>query len=451
VARSIDGVQKSTDGADFDLEVPSSSAATTPPPLPPRTPPALPGQKKPGPQRVGIGIVSLLLAAAAFLLPVAGAGTFAALKWHRSGSAAGDGDPYVAMDISSKGVSCVQFEVFADDDYGYDFRLIDEQSLKTELAADLGKTGEFSPTGVKKAAQVIKTFHDLLTKEKKVPPGHIFLAGSSGLMAPIRDRKDLSPAQKKALIARNKKLLADRIKEEVGLEVDFVEQHEEALYNIEGLIRSRDLDVGLYLDVGSGGTRCGYRDRSGAIKNMRVGGVTAFRGSIETMQKRNRNLALPELASRVAAAELRPALRAQIKKQPDFMEREKVYLVGGITWVMATCQHPERCVARRGQYVKLTTRDIEEFRKNVAKPGHYLKKYQPPEGLNLSPEQKKELEKTLKKQAGFFPTREHLVAGAEILYALAQELELERKTVWFHRNGHIAWLQSYIEEQGGLK
>ena len=349
------------------------------------------------------------------------------------------------MKLGSKGSSCVLFEVFPDDEYENDFRLLEENGMKTELGADLGKTGTFSDEGLAKAAKEVEKFYNLLTQEKGVSPDNIFLVASTGLLEAVRKRADLSEAKKTDLIKENRRRLTAVIKEKVGLTVAFIDQNDEDQYEIEGLIRSRDRETaGMYLNVGSGATRGAYV-KSGVIKQIKLSGVTAARERLLALQKESPD----EAGARLGKDDLRPALRKQIAKDPELKKRQKVYLVGGITWVMATCQHPKKCLAKRGTYIKLGVEDIEAFRKNVAGPGHYLKRCKLPAGL--TEEEQKELEATLKKQAGIFKTREELIAGAEILASLAVELDLEQKTVWFHRNGHVAWLQSYIEEHGGLK
>jgi hypothetical protein len=153
----------------------------------------------------------------------------------------------------------------------------------------------------------------------------------------------------------------------------------------------------------------------------------------------------PPTAEAVVNAKVRPALREKLKADGEFQSRDQVYLLGGITWVMATTQQPRRCVGKAGRYVKLSVDDIEKFRSKVNEPGHYLKNYKLPSGL--SEEDRRELSETLERQASIFKTREDLMAGAEILHALAEEMQLGSKTVWFDRRGHVAWLSLYLEER----
>jgi hypothetical protein len=444
VARPHEGVQPAPGQNPFDVARGDASASSSPPRL--RLPP-LPAENRPA-KRSAPGIVWVLLAVLVFLVPVAGAGTFAALNWRR-GLSETAGERFAAMQLGSKGVSIVLFEAYPDEEHGTDFQLLEEDSRNTDLADELGKTGSFSEAGLKRAAEVVKQTQEALIKDKKVPPGNIFLVGSAGLLATISSQRDLSPAEKNKRIAANKRRLSAIIEETVGLGVDFIDQHDEAQYEIEGLIRSRDLDVGMYIKVGSGETRGGYV-KSGVVKPIQISGLNASRNHLLALEKRSPDEPIANLAARLGKDRLRPELRKEIAGDPELLKRSKVYLVGGMTWVMATCRHPKKCVARRGTYVKLSVEDIEEFRRNVtAERGHYLHRYKQPRDLTAAEE--KELSATLKKQIDFFKAREDLVAGAEILYALAQELELENKTVWFHRHGHVVWMQSYIEEHAGLK
>src|SRR5262249_59871362 len=70
--------------------------------------------------------------------------------------------------------------------------------------------------------------------------------------------------------------------------------------------------------------------------------------------------------SRLGDSRLRPLLREQIKQNPELVKRQKIYLTGGVTWVMATCRHPKDAVAIPWQpSFRLTTRDIDNFRSDV--------------------------------------------------------------------------------------
>ena len=82
-------------------------------------------------------------------------------------------------------------------------------------------------------------------------------------------------------------------------------------------------------------------------------------------------------------------LRTSFKTFQD--GHEKVYLVGGIVWVMANYQHP----GDRGKYVKLTARDITWFEKAMRSSPNPLADFVAPAGLPpaLATEMKLEIQK----------------------------------------------------------
>jgi hypothetical protein len=400
--------------------------------------------RKPRRDAGGSGVFWVFAAAVVFLVPIGATTAFAALNWKRGAPAAAESAApsrtVVAMEVGSTAVNMAVFDVYPGDEGEPEVRFLAQQNAKTNLAEGMSKTGEFNPKGVDLTVKAVRDFRSQLEGQGlTIPPENFILVGSGGLMGAVRDRKDLTPKERSRLVLKNRALLRSRLQEEAGAEIDFIEPHEEASFQIYGVMRPRDWDEGLYVDVGGGGTRCGYRDRSGPIRTMAFPGLRAVRDRVAAGEK----------ASAVVDARVRPALRDKLKTDPEFQRREQVYVLGGITWVMVTTQKPTKLAStiRGPSFVKVSAEDVVAFHKKVNEEGYYLDRFVVP--ANLDDEAKKDMTETVARMKKIFPTREDLVAGAEILLALVEEMELERKTLWFNRMGHLAWLSRYLEEAPG--
>src|SRR5205823_2930811 len=128
---------------------------------------------------------------------------------------------------------------------------------------------------------------------------------------------------------------------------------------------------------------------------------------------------LSETAGRLAPGALHEPLQRHIERAPGLHSYDRVYLGGGVVWVMATCQHP---ADQSGSYVKLTVADIEAFAACLRKDPDFLKTFRPP--ADLDEKQREAVAKQVTKMREIFLSEE-LVAGAEILRALAAELKLD--------------------------
>ncbi len=102
---------------------------------------------------------------------------------------------------------------------------------------------------------------------------------------------------------------------------------------------------------------------------------------------------------------------------------------------MATFTHP----GSHGSYVELTMKDLHAYHDMLTgKPGEYPKV----DLSSLNAEDRKAAEKELDRVRKSFPP-DQLLAGAEILKALAIEFKLADKKLQFPRNGHLGWILAY--------
>jgi hypothetical protein len=383
--------------------------------------------------------VWLAAAGLALVLPILAATAFAALMWDRGGRKA-PGESYGAIEVGSKGVKYAFFEVSPDPDYGYQVGSVIDGSTNTNLVQGMEEGGHFNPDGLAETAAAVRTYYDDLTKTHAIPPERVFIVGSSGLEGPVAKRKDLNPAEKKDLTEKNRAQLAEAVQKAVGKRMGFVNPEEEAQFQIEGVVPRRDRDAALFIDVGSGSTRGGYREGR-IIKKLEGPGVRNYHDKVEQALRGRPGASFADVAAELADVNLRDSLRKQVEHNHGLVAPEKVYLVGGIVWVMASYVHPEN----RKPHVPLSADDIDGFAAKVHQNPDLLLTFTPPAGLD--DKERKLMEEDIRRMKKNFNPNE-LLAGSEILKALSAELKFKtKKELWFYRYGHVAWVVEYVASQ----
>jgi hypothetical protein len=121
--------------------------------------------------------------------------------------------------------------------------------------------------------------------------------------------------------------------------------------------------------------------------------------------------------------------------------RNRVYINGGVAWVLATLLHPED----RKFNVKLSPGDFDEFANLLRRdPSSFPAA---PSLAGLDQKDRQAVEAEIKKMQDIYPKPQRLMAGAEILKALSAELQFQERELFFTRDGEIAWLAAYIAEK----
>ena len=230
--------------------------------------------------------------------------------------------------------------------------------------------------------------------------------------------------------------LKDEIQNAIHKELIYVDSADEIRLQIKGVLRKEDRRVSLFCNVATGGTRAGYLDSSDRPKTTMMVGVNDYqRFVVEATGQDKRPFADVAVDPKLVFDKLRTPFKT-------FQDgHEKVYLVGGIVWVMANYQHP----GDRGKYVKLTARDITWFEKAMRSSPNPLADFVAPAGL--PPALATEMKLEIQKMKDVFPPQK-LVAGAKVLKTLSEELDfVHRKEMWFDRDAEIEWFLEYVAEK----
>jgi hypothetical protein len=132
---------------------------------------------------------------------------------------------------------------------------------------------------------------------------------------------------------------------------------------------------------------------------------------------------------------LEPELTRQLIAHPELKDRGIVFLSGGAAYAMATLLKPEAVGEKR---VDFTTRDIASYVELVRKTPITSPKLAGIKGTTA--------EKEVKNVFDIF-TPTNLIAGSEVLSALATTLNLEGKTLRFDRTAILALIRGKVLDQ----
>src|SRR5262249_5596475 len=158
--------------------------------------------------------------------------------------------------------------------------------------------------------------------EHNLPPEKVYVVGSSGLFGPIATMRDKERVE---YTAANKADLTEAVEKATGKRIDFVDVEQEVNLQVKGIIPERYLDASLYVDVGGGGTRGGYRESAGIVRKLEIPGVRGFRDAVK---KEAAGRGFAEAAEALAPRELREPLRSQVDRNPGLRAADRVYLAG---------------------------------------------------------------------------------------------------------------------------
>jgi len=141
----------------------------------------------------------------------------------------------------------------------------------------------------------------------------------------------------------------------------------------------------------------------------------------------------------VLSKEVEPLLKREAQKNPAYLNRKNVFLVGGIVWAITTLQKPGQV---EEAYVQLSASDIRNFVQAMRQnPDRVLN----PDLSNLKPELRDKAKKQIEKVKDVFSV-DNLYAGGMLLESLGKGLKFEKRNLLFPRYGN--WLVGYVVLRG---
>jgi hypothetical protein len=342
------------------------------------------------------------------------------------------------IEIGSRGVKATAIR-FDRKRASYDVNILYTDVINTNIMRV--KDNRFTPEAVKETAEAVQKFFARLQSEHQIAPEQIYIVGSSGLRA------------------ENKNDLVEEVRKLTGKTMSFLSVEMEVQLSIAGTIPQQRDDLlvqneraaAMLIDIGSGNTKGGYLQpvaspSNGTVVNdfvtmsIPMGTQTFTNEASRNLNNENdlRTFALNAVV--LSPAMLNASLRKEIEKKPGLLNRERVYLSGGIAWAMATLLYP----ANRRSFVQLTAADIDLFQYRLRDDPNSLLN---PKLTEISdPLRRIEAAKEIESVKAVF-TPKNLIAGAEILKAVSTEFNLEKRKIWFARFGNLSWILSYVRGQ----
>ncbi|CAK0741233.1 exported hypothetical protein [Gammaproteobacteria bacterium] len=379
--------------------------------------------------------VGLILCACSMAEPPLAAAPNAQNEPVSKSDAAGHSELFGMIEIGSKGVKGIVIDLAnADQDAGCQQS---EEAFSECLHKSVRK--QFEPFNVNSvdegsipdAAKAAKNLLDEMTGKYSVDVSRIYLVASSGIsnrnLVPHRDR--LQAAVEEAL--------------EQHVKMDFITSAQEGEFGFQGVLnlmpeklRTLSKNQAVLLDIGSGDSKGGYLDERLAFIPYSVPwGTKSFTNEVN---KTRGDENFVDVATKLRNSILRPAVHEEMDKKPGILTHNRVYLIGGIFWAVATLTQPEN------------KQPFTEIR-----PEHFGALYDlvvVPESMTALCKDNKmqEVNPDLNKVCHTFDTN-NLVAGLDILKTFAEEMRFSEKDVFFIRNSLYAWPFGYLKTRCKLE
>jgi len=329
---------------------------------------------------------------------------------------------YGGVEVGSKGVKAQAYRIGLKEDEFYDLQEVFRESINTTIIAGVKETGAFSKDGIEETAQAVKTLIEKL-KEKGVPGNNIFVVTSSAISS-----------------VKNRDELAKRVEELTGYKLEFLAIKDAVLYGIAGAVPPKYFYNSIFVYVGSGNTKIGYLEKVGDSINVRSFELPY--GTVSLTERASKGKDFRRELVEVLSKEVEPLLKREAQKNPAYLNRKNVFLVGGIVWAITTLQKPEQV---EEAYVRLSASDTRNFMQAIRQnPDRVLN----PDLSKLKPEVRDKAKKQIEKVKDVFSV-DNLYAGGMLLESLGKGLKFEKRNLLFPRYGN--WLVGYVVLRGYLE
>ena len=307
-------------------------------------------------------------------------------------------------------------------------------------SAAFPREAKFPPEYIREVAQSVQKMSEKLQREFRILPEQIYVVGLSDLTVQNRDE------------------LAREVRDRLGKEITFLDAESEIQLGIAGTVPRRykfngkwydNRSISMLLDISNSNIRGGYQQ---LIQTQRGGteydyvtwdipkGTTSL--AVEVASAVGPNADLQTYANRASliSGSYRVLARMESARKPGLMTRRKVYLTGSIVWALACLLHPED----QRPYVPITMDDIDNFyRRALTDPDALLN----PDLSKITDLNARNEARRVREAVKAVHTARSLVAGAELLKALASELKLADRTMLYARYSYLARILSYVRLQ----
>ncbi|MBO0720111.1 MAG: hypothetical protein J2P41_04775 [Blastocatellia bacterium] len=289
-------------------------------------------------------------------------------------------------------------------------------------------------------ARIVQSDMEMMQKEYQIPLAQVYVIGNSDL------------------VTQNPNDLKNEVFGRTGKTINFLNAEAEIQLEIAGVIPRRyQLDNKLYdnrgisslIDIGITVTKGGYQQ----LKQTDTGrpgydfstwdvakGVITFADEVGKAAGENAdNKTFARMAASMSNS-FREALRTEALKRPGILTRKKLYLTGGIIMALVDYLHPDD----QRPYIPITLADINAFHDRAVSDPESLLNTVFPRIHDVKLRAELSMNRDAVKNTFNAKT---LIAGAELLRAMAAELNLWDKKVLYPRHSQLARILSYVRLQ----
>jgi exopolyphosphatase/pppGpp-phosphohydrolase len=290
------------------------------------------------------------------------------------------------------------------------------------FAKNITAYGELTQEDINKASSIVYNHLSQIRVKYNISEDNIFLVASSVFAS-----------------ARNLNVLKSRIASLANKDLDVININEETRILVKGSIPPVDYPNAILLDIGAANTKGGYIDELGDNRlefmplELDFGTMTLTDAVKKTVvnQKEASNMTVYQEKSFDYNPVLRKKVKEMLDSNPLLLKKEKIYLSGGAVWAFTTLYFNEYT---KDHYVPFNLEDIMNY---DAVLKNNFNKYS-----NLS--------KTDKEAARVLNIydQKYLISANNILLTFVEGIpNLEKKKIYFVKEGPIAWLISYIADR----
>lgn len=355
------------------------------------------------------------------------------------------GGIYGGIEIGSKGIKATAIRV-TESEEGYKINFVYNELIGTALTHS--SNNKLVPEAIKEIEQTVQQLYTRMKDKYKVPEDRIKIIVGSELQ--ITNQEELSGA----------------VKEKTGKILSFLDQEAEMQLCIAGAIPQRisaktgpidNRGDAVLVEIGNSIIKGGYsviRQMSSATPDYDYvtftlpTGTSTFTTEIDRAAGGNPDAtSFAQKARTLGITSIRSALRKEIERKPGLINRQHVYLTGGIVRAMVTLLRPDDLRT----FVPINADEIEIFYRQMTGPPESLEKTLNPDLTKRMPNPalRNLVEKEIESVRTTY-SHKNLIAGAEILKDLVTEFNLSGKTIRFARYSQISWILSEMNTQTTL-
>ena len=303
-----------------------------------------------------------------------------------------------------------------------DYKILYFWTERINFAEHIDKTGEITQDDIDRTSAIVVDQLKKIRAEYKMPEENIFLVA-----APLFTS------------ARNIDVLRNKITSQINKDVEILNVNEEAKTLVKGAIPPVDYANAFLLDIGAQTTKGGYIDELKDDKlefiplELNFGTMTLTDAVQKTVVNQNQvnDMSVYQEKSFDFNSVLLKKVKEMFDKNPLLSKKEKMYLSGGAVWAFATLYYNENV---KEHYVALSKEDVINY--DAILKNNFTKFTT--------------LAKTNKEAARVLTTydQKYLISANNILLSCLESIpDLEKKKIFFVKEGQTIWLISYIADR----